>query len=200
MMSVPINPYCQYDCWLEWLTYQEEGLTFVCDVRRETTLPSRLVAELHRFHLSAPYAVKSRRFYQIRANTNNMAHFDRISVLNGGPFTMETEERLWECGRYASFHVAPLAGAAGKRFPPLLYTPVGFKTMVALPTVYKIGFGQAPNRMITELYLAAVSPDVGRVVSTVMHDRSAALSKSTVEDFTDIRLCRNPAQALYFAH
>eukprot|EP00965_Chrysotila_dentata_P080910 2670597-Pleurochrysis_carterae.AAC.1 len=98
------------------------------------------------------------------ANTNNVALFDKISVSNGGPPIMETEERLWECGRYASFHVAPLAGASGKRFPLLPYTPVGFKTMVALPTVYKVGFGQAPVRIITELYRAAVTPDGNRAV------------------------------------
>eukprot|EP00965_Chrysotila_dentata_P096469 3187879-Pleurochrysis_carterae.AAC.2 len=50
MMSVPINYYRRCD----WL-----------DVRRETTLPSRLVAELHRAHLLVPYAVKSRRYCQM---------------------------------------------------------------------------------------------------------------------------------------
>eukprot|EP00965_Chrysotila_dentata_P139402 4609532-Pleurochrysis_carterae.AAC.1 len=58
------------------------------------------------------------------ANKNNVALYDKIFVLNGRALRQEIEERLWECGRYASFHVAPLAGAAGKRFPPLLYTPV----------------------------------------------------------------------------
>eukprot|EP00965_Chrysotila_dentata_P153722 5081561-Pleurochrysis_carterae.AAC.1 len=64
-----------------------------------------------------------------QASTNNVALHDKLSALNGRAPRQETEDRLWECGRYASFHVAPLAGASGKRFPPLPYTPVGFKTM-----------------------------------------------------------------------
>eukprot|EP00965_Chrysotila_dentata_P004034 130991-Pleurochrysis_carterae.AAC.1 len=47
--SVPINHYRRYDG-LDWPTYQEDVLTFVYDVRRETAPPSRLVAELHRAH------------------------------------------------------------------------------------------------------------------------------------------------------
>eukprot|EP00965_Chrysotila_dentata_P004036 130991-Pleurochrysis_carterae.AAC.3 len=54
--------------------------------------------------------------------------------------------------------------------------------------------------MITELYRAAVVPDLERTVSVSMHDRSTALSLSTVESIADIRLCRNPANALYSAH
>eukprot|EP00965_Chrysotila_dentata_P084695 2795561-Pleurochrysis_carterae.AAC.1 len=134
------------------------------------------------------------------ANTNNVALYDKISVLNGRAPRQEPEERLWDCGRYASFHVAPLAGAAEKRFPPFPYTPVGFKTMVALPTVYKVGFGKAPDRMSTELYRAAVMPDVERTVNVSMHDRSTAHLPSTVESIADICLCRNPASALYSAH
>eukprot|EP00965_Chrysotila_dentata_P239573 6203185-Pleurochrysis_carterae.AAC.1 len=122
--SVPINHYRRYD-WLDWPTYKEDELTFIYDVRRETAPPSRLVAELHRAHLSAPYAVKTRHHYQMglfdercralvmnslqQASTNNVALYDKIFVLNGRAPRQETEGRLWECGRYASFHVAPLA-------------------------------------------------------------------------------------------
>eukprot|EP00965_Chrysotila_dentata_P131524 4347693-Pleurochrysis_carterae.AAC.3 len=59
--SMPINHYRRYD-WLDWPTYKEDELTFVYDVRRETAPPSRLVAELHQAHLSAPYAAKTRRY------------------------------------------------------------------------------------------------------------------------------------------
>eukprot|EP00965_Chrysotila_dentata_P100728 3328027-Pleurochrysis_carterae.AAC.1 len=72
--------------------------------------------------------------------------------------------------------------------------------MVALPTVYKEGFGRAPDQMRTEWYRAAVKPDLGRTVSFVVHDRSAALKPGSIESVADIRLCRNPANALYSAH
>eukprot|EP00965_Chrysotila_dentata_P197249 6178081-Pleurochrysis_carterae.AAC.2 len=61
MMSLPINHYGRYD-WLDWPTFEEDKFTLVYDERRETTLPSRLVAELHRAYLSALYAIKSRHF------------------------------------------------------------------------------------------------------------------------------------------
>eukprot|EP00965_Chrysotila_dentata_P131525 4347693-Pleurochrysis_carterae.AAC.4 len=44
-----------------------------------------------------------------QASTNNVALYDKISVLYGRAPRQETEARLWDCGRYASFHVAPLA-------------------------------------------------------------------------------------------
>eukprot|EP00965_Chrysotila_dentata_P126318 4174917-Pleurochrysis_carterae.AAC.1 len=50
----------------------------------------------------------------------------------------------WKCGQYYDFHVAPWGNAAGAMKRSLSFTPVGFLTMVALPTLHCKGIGRPP--------------------------------------------------------
>eukprot|EP00965_Chrysotila_dentata_P067221 2224665-Pleurochrysis_carterae.AAC.1 len=61
-----------------------------------------------------------------------------------GQIDLARADAAWKCGRYYAFHVPPWGNAAGAMKRSLPFTPVGFLTMVALPTLHSKGIGRPP--------------------------------------------------------
>eukprot|EP00965_Chrysotila_dentata_P158680 5241260-Pleurochrysis_carterae.AAC.2 len=77
----------------------------------------------------------------------------------------------------------------------LPFTPVGFLTMVALSTLHSKGIGRPPYGMETSLFMASTTHNAATAMKAA-HSRDNPMRQDAPEQLTDIRLQRNPAQAL----
>eukprot|EP00965_Chrysotila_dentata_P029441 978533-Pleurochrysis_carterae.AAC.1 len=66
----------------------------------------------------------------------NPLAFDATQLASCGQIDLAHADAAWKCGRYHAFHVAPWGNAAGAMKRSLSFTPVGFLTMVAMPTLH----------------------------------------------------------------
>eukprot|EP00965_Chrysotila_dentata_P028787 956489-Pleurochrysis_carterae.AAC.2 len=80
-----------------------------------------------------------------------------------------------------------------RRFLP--YTPVGFLTMVALPTLHSKGIGRPPFGAEASLCMASTTHNAATAMKAA-HSRMDPMRQDAPERLTDIRLQRNSAQAL----
>eukprot|EP00965_Chrysotila_dentata_P253983 6211726-Pleurochrysis_carterae.AAC.3 len=172
LISIPFNYSRRYD-WLEWpfnADPSKEALIYDASARAMSV--PHLLSELQHGYLSTPYGMWSQRRFRMgrfdehcrglvdrslkSASSMNPHAFDSVMMASASQVDLAHADAAWKCGRYYAVHVAPWANAAGATRRLLPYTPVGFLTMVALPTLHSKGIGRPP--FATEAFCSWLLP------------------------------------------